>query len=162
MSEIWKNIPGYEGIYWVSSHGRVKNKNGFMRLTKVKGYYSVKLSNDGYRHLFKIHRLVMQAFVGYSEMMVLHNNGNSEDNRLENLRYGTAKENMEDMSKHRKEKGLFSRFTIEERDKIGSLLLKGLSGKAIAKEMGVHQSTISRYLKNTRATKASYIPDYCI
>ena len=74
MSEIWKDIVGFEGIYQVSDHGRVKRltyktkrSDGTSRLLKekiLKGkdikrkYKRVGLWKDGKSHDFFIHRLV--------------------------------------------------------------------------------------------------------
>lgn len=69
--EIWKQIEGYEGLYEVSNFGRVMsldyNHTGCtMVLSPLKvggGYLSVVLYKNGKRKMFKIHRLVAQAFI---------------------------------------------------------------------------------------------------
>lgn len=78
--EIWKDIPGYEGLYQVSNYGRVKslkrkqydinNKKTFFQNKEIilkqneckKGYLSVKLQKDKIKKTIKVHRLVLKAF----------------------------------------------------------------------------------------------------
>lgn len=98
MKEIFKPIPGYEHGYEVSNLGRVKSlKRGKEKLLKPGlisgGYYHVILFKDGKGKTHKVHRLVMLAFIGESDLDVNHINGIKTDNRLENLEYCTASEN---------------------------------------------------------------------
>jgi hypothetical protein len=95
--EIWKDIPKYEGRYQVSNLGRVKSfRNGkqkILRLFKTPRYLAVSFYPSGRRVTKKVHRLVMLAFVGPSNLQVNHINGIKTDNRLENLEYCTSIEN---------------------------------------------------------------------
>jgi hypothetical protein len=84
--EIWKDVPSYEGLYQVSNLGRVKSlKFGKEKIlksgTNTKGYFYVILCNKNTQP-FSIHRLVMRAFVGESDLQVNHKNGIKTDNRL--------------------------------------------------------------------------------
>jgi len=112
MSEIWKAIPNYEGIYEVSNLGNVKslsreNHSGKgMKIMPDKplkpyldnyGYYMVKLYHNRTGKTFRVHKLVAIAFLnhipcGY-KLVVDHINNNSKDNRLENLQLITQREN---------------------------------------------------------------------
>jgi len=91
--EIWKDIPGYEGLYQVSDHGRVRNGKGrVLRPNRMThGYYCVHLYNGGKRgrRVFTVHRLVAQAFVVNPENMaeVNHKNFDRADNRVNNLEW---------------------------------------------------------------------------
>ena len=94
-TELWKDIPGYEGYYQVSNLGKVKGlKRGLLLLqTENQNYMKVTLSINRNRKYWSVHRLVMLAFVGKSDLLVDHINGIKWDNRLENLRYVTHREN---------------------------------------------------------------------
>ena len=111
-NEVWRDIPGFEGLYQVSDMGRVKSlgrkvlkKNGFYenkpeRLLKPfsngKGYWSVELyTKDSKSKRLYIHRLVMLAFEGYKDLVVDHEDRDRSNNKLKNLRYVTARKNTE-------------------------------------------------------------------
>lgn len=77
----------------------VRKKPLKMKLGKHRfGYPRICLSIDGHRYYYMVHRLVMEAFHGERPkgMVVRHLNGKPNDNRLENLRYGTPQQNSED------------------------------------------------------------------
>lgn len=99
MSEIWKEVPGYEGLYEVNNLGNVK-KSRSGRLLKPqnskKGYLHVVLCRNGKEKGFRIHRLVYSAFHGEipAGFEVNHINEDKADNRLENLNLMSHKENI--------------------------------------------------------------------
>jgi hypothetical protein len=120
--ETWLPISGYEGIYEVSSLGRVRSlPRIFTRkmpdgssqswLTKLKvlrpgtrrGYRYVCLYRDGGKLTHRVHRLVIQAFGGpppSPDAMCCHGDGNRGHNAPRNLRWGTGKDNAADRLKH--------------------------------------------------------------
>ena len=103
IEEIWKDVDGYEGLYMISDIGRVKsldyNHTGeekILKLSKDKsGYLIVGLWKNGSRKWFKVHRLVATAFIDNpdNKPCIDHINTVRTDNRVENLRWCTAKEN---------------------------------------------------------------------
>jgi len=100
MEEIWKDIIGYEGLYQVSSLGRVKslvNKNKpFKKNTVSKvGYYHVAIWKNNKQLLLYIHRLIGIYFIDNpdNKKYINHINGNKLDNRIENLEWVTNQEN---------------------------------------------------------------------
>ena len=109
MEEIWKDIEGYEGLYQVSNMGIVRSlphfrkngRNGYLQIGKiikpmcVRGYQTVSLSKNGKQKIFKIHRLVAEAFIPNPENKpcIDHINTDKTNNRVENLRWVTHKEN---------------------------------------------------------------------
>ena len=114
MDEQFSPIEGYPG-YRVSSSGEVQScwvRRGTashlgaswraMKPYLSRGYAKVKLSKDGREDAFRIHRLVLLAFVGPAPegMIGLHNDGNPTNNRLENLRWDSPRANSEDARLH--------------------------------------------------------------
>ncbi len=113
MIEIWKDIPGYEELYAVSNYARVKSyqrsrvwRNGVMRVyperilipALKKGYPFVDLYKDGKCKQFTIHRLVAQVFIPNPDNLpqVCHKDDNPLNNRVDNLFWGTQKDNHDD------------------------------------------------------------------
>jgi hypothetical protein len=112
MDEIWKDILGYEGIYQVSTKGKVRGvsrvtkhprsvgairKSKMLSLVKTAaGYLRVTLSRGGKRCTFCVHRLVAEAFISNMECksQVNHKNGVKDDNSVDNLEWVTPKENV--------------------------------------------------------------------
>lgn len=130
---IYKDIPGYEGLYKVSNFGTVfsyggKRKFGKitytfpakeLKLTISRGYAFVSLSKNSKPKKFGVHHLVLLAFVGkkpFKNAEVRHLDGNPSNNKLENLAYGTKSENMQDAVKHGTL--VFSRSNLTEEDVI--------------------------------------------
>ena len=101
--EEWRAIPGYEGIYEVSSFGRIKSlkryhhkKDRILSLIRHPcGYRCVNLSLDGNATKTLIHQLVTKAFLGQCPdgLEINHKNGKKADNRLVNLEYVTRSQN---------------------------------------------------------------------
>jgi hypothetical protein len=117
--EIWIDVPGYEGYYQVSSHGRVKSlarlvpwlPDGRKQYVKERllaqgtnnqGRMGVVLSKEGIARRHLVSRLVLMSFKGTEEGRpeCRHLDGNHLNNRLGNLEWGTHTENMRDKQKH--------------------------------------------------------------
>ena len=116
--EVWKSVPFFEGLYEVSDQGRVRSldreitsRTGKRWTLKGKilslrghqgGYLKVNLHKSGEKHTRLVHQLVLETFKGSAppEMESLHVNGVPGDNRLENLRWGTSRENGLDVVRH--------------------------------------------------------------
>jgi len=114
--EIWRPVVGYDGLYEVSNMGRVKSlprerpgrptRRG-ERLLKPRvrrhGYLSVRLydSPKSSQNL-TIHRLVLSAFMGPCPHghEGCHRDGDPQNNRAENLYWGTRSQNMLDVTRH--------------------------------------------------------------
>lgn len=95
--EIWKDIKGFDN-YQISNLCRVKNVkfNRFVKpLLDKHGYTCVNLYKDGKMKHLLLHRLLAIAFIPNPENKpcVDHINTDRTDNRIENLRWVTNKEN---------------------------------------------------------------------
>lgn len=111
--EFWKDIPDFEGLYQVSTYGRVKilerkyncghghiqtnhMRECIKKGSKGKDYYQVLLSKFGKKRVCKkVHRIVYETFKGriLEGMQVNHIDENKLNNRVENLNLMTPKEN---------------------------------------------------------------------
>lgn len=108
MTEIWKDIEGYENLYQVSNLGRVKSlgngnarnpnfqKERIMKARDNKGYLQVGLSKDGKKKRYQIHRLVAIAFIQNPNNLpqVNHISEDKTNNRVDNLEWCSAKYNI--------------------------------------------------------------------
>ena len=113
MQEIWKDIPGYEGYYQISSCGNVKSLPKIKKIfcekeyiTKEKilgvdknsrGYKRIWLSKEGKRKRIFVHRMVAETFIPNPDdkPCVNHIDCNIENNNVNNLEWCTKKENSE-------------------------------------------------------------------
>ena len=101
MTEIWKNIEGYEGKYQVSNLGRVKSMIGQEKVLHPKkhrnGHLQIGLHKDKKRKTMYIHRLVAQAFIPNPDNLpqVNHIDENKENNHVDNLEWCTNQYNTE-------------------------------------------------------------------
>ena len=107
VEEVWKDIKGYEGLYQVSNLGRIKSLVGWngkeyvLREKILKPvihknkYASVTLHKDKKQIGREIHRIVAETFLENPNNYphVMHLDENKYNNKLENLKWGTAKEN---------------------------------------------------------------------
>jgi len=105
MIEEWKAVPDFEGLYEVSSCGRVRGlKRGKILIPTPdqRGRVCVFLCRNCKKYTFRISVLVARAFIGPKpeKMGVCHNDGNHSNNHVSNLRYGTQKDNMDDRERH--------------------------------------------------------------
>lgn len=96
--EIWKSIPYTEyGDVQISNMGRIKYSEGRISTGIInEGYCTTILKHiqTGKTRNFLIHRLVMATFIGISDLIVNHKDGNKTNNKLENLEYVTVSENV--------------------------------------------------------------------
>jgi len=156
-SEIWKPVVGFENRYEVSNKGRVRSlstyRSGYFhkmmsQYVQNKGYCYVTLRNKERKQGFAVHRLVLEAFVGPCPKgkQVAHWNGDPGDNRVENLRWATAKENIKDRARHGRtakgEKSGSSKLDRKAVKTIKRLKDSGLSACEIAHLACVNYSTI--------------------
>ncbi len=165
ITEIWKDIKGFEGRYAVSSLGNVKGlprsitySNGGIRCTtkefilgkifKKTGYFVVTPSNGKERKQTHIHRLVAEAFIPNPNNLpqVNHINGIKTDNRVENLEWCTPGQN----SVHAYRTGL-KLISDKQRAFIGRYSKEVRSRKVI--QMDMHGNVLNQYPSLIEASK---------
>ena len=168
--EVWKDIPGYEGLYQVSNLGRVrsldrvttqKNRWGSETLVtrrgrvlrpaqnrKRGGYAYVNLHAPGKKQsLRRPCVLVAEAFIGPRPegMVVRHLDGKSSNDVATNLAWGTPKENSEDMVRHGTrqlgERHPQARLTSADVARVRAAA-RGMV-TALAEELGVHRNHLT-------------------
>lgn len=114
QSEEWRPVVGFEGWYEVSDRGRVRRVRGgngthVGRMSKISldayGYPRVSMSKNSDRRMYKVHRLVAEAFLGPCPegMGVNHKDADKTNNAPGNLEYLTPRRNLQ----HAKKLGLF-------------------------------------------------------
>lgn len=103
MQEIWKDIPGYEGLYQASNLGRIRSlhfrggKNQkILTPYNVLGYLRIRIFKDKKQKSIGVHRLIALTFILNPENKpeVNHIDGNKTNNIVENLEWVTASENV--------------------------------------------------------------------
>ncbi|HKS26341.1 MAG TPA: HNH endonuclease [Pyrinomonadaceae bacterium] len=175
MTETWKPVLNFEGIYEVSSLGRVRRsldsptggiKAGHILTPSVmrNGYLFLHLSKNGVPFGRYVHRLVCEAFYGEPpsrSYQAAHQNGIRTDNRVENLRWATVKENHADMDAHgtraRGERAPTAKLSDKEIEKVFLLRAEGLTQREIGSQFGISQGHISDILcgKKRKGSNAS-------
>jgi len=106
MEEIWKNIPGYEGLYQVSNFGNVKSFNGRwsnepkvlkFKFNRKNGYLSYILCKNGNQKTYYAHQLVAIVFLNHQtsshKIVVNHIDHNKLNNHVSNLEIVTQRYN---------------------------------------------------------------------
>lgn len=103
VSEEWRDVVGYEGLYKISSRGRVKSYHARYKKPRIlktsmttTGYRKVELAKNKVKKSRKIHRLVAEAFIPNegNKPYINHLDSNPINNNVDNLEWCTQKENM--------------------------------------------------------------------
>lgn len=177
VEEIWKDIPGYEGLYQISSQGRVKRlplgkqwpsrrTHNNIRKPKMKGgYLSINLSKDNEVKCFLVHRLVAMVFIPNLNNLpcVNHKDEDKTNNSSENLEwcsyrynanYGTGKERQKlaradnpNDAIVRKKVGELNSKAVRQLSPQGEVIATFKSLSEASESTGVHISTIIRQCK---------------
>lgn len=110
MAEEWKVVPGYSR-YIVSNTGKIKSldyrgtgrKIELKKTLSKKGYLQIMLVDDNYKKkCLSVHRIVLLAFCGNSDLDVNHKDGDKANNNINNLEYCSRSDNL----KHAYKNGL--------------------------------------------------------
>ncbi|MDT0722590.1 NUMOD4 motif-containing HNH endonuclease [Staphylococcus haemolyticus] len=164
MTEIWKDVVGYEGIYEVSNKGRVrthKDKISWSKRYKKWRYWKqrylkdktpngrdvrVTLWKDGKPNYYLVHRLVAYAFIPKIEgkNCINHIDGNPKNNNVENLEWCNHLEN----NRHAFETGLMTaNMKVKLINHLG-IEYEFISMSRASKFLGRNHGYVSRQLKN--------------
>ncbi|MCT4402561.1 NUMOD4 domain-containing protein [Leuconostoc suionicum] len=187
--EIWKDIIGYEGLYQVSTLGRVKSvektrayinrgkkrnfhrKERILKLANGRGDYKlITLSKNDNSKTFRVHRLVAQAFIPNPENkpQVNHIDEDKSNNSLNNLEWVSSYENMHWGSCL--EKTLSKKNYKAEAIKrmVPVIAIKNNkeqffdSIKSASEELGLYRSAISQCLSGKQHTTGGYSFRYAV
>lgn len=165
FDETWKPIKGYEGLYEVSNLGNVRSVDKHLMcgkqycLLKGKpkkayytpmGYLMTDLYKNGQGKKYYLHRLIAEAFIPNPNNLpcIDHINTVRDDNRLENLRWCTKKENANNplTREHLTYRNTKPVYYIDEQGK--KISFKSIS--EAARRIGCLQPILSRVLKENR------------
>lgn len=155
--EIWKDIPGYEGRYQASNLGRIRSvdhivpcAHGATRL--MRGRVLKPACSKANPHLYvvlghkakgsPVHQLVARTFLGPQPegLDVRHLDGDAQNNRIDNLAYGTRTDNILDVYRVGR---AWRKLTTEDAQSIRSRIRAGEKLTEIARAYSVSLSCIS-------------------
>ena len=178
--EYWRPLPGWEGYYEISSLGRVKILPRIINIGKDKSprFSKAKIMKPGYNgngylcfaavikgkkiQKFSNHRAIALAFIPGVGDVVRHIDGNKLNCCVENLCWGTLKDNSEDSERHGTRPHGTGRWNarLNEDDipRIFSMKNSGMTFTEMAKVFGVARSTISNviYRSHWKIAKARF------
>lgn len=188
MTEIWKDIEGWEGKYQISNFGRVKslnyrntNKEKIMKPQKKdNGYFFIGLRQNGFKKThYHIHRLVAGAFIpnpnnlpqvnhkdeDKSNNFVWVNDDGTVDPEKSNLEWCDAKYNLNYGNRHKKEiqtqQLTHPTCKAVEMYTIGGVFLKRyISQRAAERETGILSSSIGLCCRKKLKTAGGFIWRY--
>ena len=182
ITEIWKDIPGYEDLYQVSNFGRIKSKcrevtvirTGYrsgtysyiiperiMNQSIRSRYWCITLCKNGIHCSHLVHRLIAKTFFNdYSDdLEVNHINEDKLDNSLSNLEMCTRKYNKNyGTGNYRSNKNRSKpilQFSID-----GELVKEWCSMNEVARSLGICLKDLWRACNNPKATAHKYIWRY--
>ncbi len=165
MVEHWIAAKGFEGLYEVSSEGRVRRSAPGVKTYPGKvlkpinhphGYLLATLVRDGKVYRRMIHRLMMQSFCDMPDnLFTNHLNGIKADNRLENLEPTNHSANglhayralgRAPVVQPKGPDSYSAKLKAADIEAIFSLRKDGLTQTKIAARFGVTQTTVSAVL----------------
>ena len=180
---MWKDVIGYEGIYQVSSEGKVRSVDRWVTYKDDKKvfYYGKELvfsdNNSGYKKVILsrnqkhdrryVHRLVAEHFLENKENkpQVNHKDGNPSNNNISNLEWVTSAENIKHSFDILNRKGTMKgEFGKEHNRSKGYIQIsmnneeikRWASSYEIERELGIQQQNISKVCKGLRNSAGGF------
>ena len=172
MTELWQPVVGYEDLYEVSNQGRVRSlpRPGKQRPWRI---YGGKLLKATFNHHYlvvglqgksrAVHSLVAEAFLGPRPdgMVVRHGPNGPLDNSVENLSYGTQRQNIHDKNRD----GTWQIADTAARriltsDQVKVIYQSTEQSPVLAEHYGVDQTTIRKiWRRKNWASVTRHLPD---
>ena len=163
MQEEWKEILGFEGVYYISNLGNIKNRKNILLTPypnkKRRGYCYINLQTPYKRKNSLVHRLVAGHFIlnPESKSQVNHKDFNVLNNRQDNLEWVTPRENSDYSTlaghrwAHHGEDAGNSKLKLKIVNKIRKDLLAGkLTHKEIANKHNTNYSNVAHIKRGSR------------
>ncbi len=160
--EVWKEIPDFPD-YEVSTFGRLRRirpansnraKVGLLKANTCRTYHRFGLYNGGKIRTLLVHRIILMTFVGpppSQRHQGAHEDDTPSNNRLDNLRWATPKENSEDrVIRGRQVSGTShpnTRLTDKQIKAIRALNSRGVGVLLIADAVGIGATSVGRIVR---------------
>lgn len=173
MTEVWKDICGYEGMYQVSNLGNVRSLN--YRNTGITKNLVPKVNNSGRLWVelrifgkgkpMLIHRLVGEAFIPNPDNLpqINHKDENPKNNCVENLEWCTGEQNrMLYIEHHMCGRQKTNTTPVNQIDENGRIVKKWKDSRTIQNETGMHQWSITQCCNGKRNTAYGFRWQYAI
>lgn len=159
-TEIWKDVPNYEGLYQASNLGNVRSLDRVIKLynggkyirkgvvlkqsKNHQGYMRVNLLKNGKNKVTAVHRIVASTFIEnpYCFKEVNHKNEIKDDNSVENLEWCTQEYNKTYGTGVQRRTEKISR-KVNQYNLDGSFLKTWKSMREVERELGISNQTIS-------------------
>lgn len=127
-------------------------KQTHLRIGYAEGYMAIQLVVNGKQKKRYVHRLLAQAFIPNPKNLpqVNHINGNSLDNRLENLEWVSSKENINHAWDNHLVKRKATRITTDLIERVKTLYVLGKSHADIGRQLNIDPSNSSRIVNKKR------------
>lgn len=159
--EIWKDIPGYEGMYQASSMGRIRN----VKTKKIRkiGYNShtdmcvVMLIKNSHYRCEKVHRLIGLTFIPNPNnyQCINHKDEDRSNNQVSNLEWCTHKYNNNYGSRNIRVSEKHSR-PVKQLTTDGILIRYWVSGIEVERRLGFARQNVWKCCKNESKTAYGY------
>lgn len=172
MTEEWRDVVGYEGLYQVSNFGRIKSLPKYYFGERMlsptdngSGYLIVSLTKNEKRKNHYIHRIVAEAFIPNKENKptVNHKDRDKQNNIISNLEWATFSEQIHHVvatGKKPHAKNYTTSRVIELSPEIISAYEKGRSVTDISRKLSICPQTINKVL-NEHGIQIKSSKDFC-
>ena len=162
MKEVWKDVPGYEGLYQASTYGRIRSINYSKIILKKNlqpsGYEAVTLYKNKIKKFYSVHRLIAMTFIPNpkSKQAVNHKDEIRNHNSVSNLEWVTNKEN-QNYGHCMHNMAVSQGKPVSQYSQEGKLIRTFYSGGAAQRVTGINRYHISAVIHGKRKTEGGYV-----